>query len=79
MQQTASQTTEGLTHEDFIEQAHSLVPLLREKAREAEAARRPLDEVIDAVDGDLFDLCRPFDLNTFEMTDHYDLQKMIYW
>lgn len=33
----------------LIEAAESLAPLLREKAREAEIARRPLDEVIDAV------------------------------
>lgn len=60
MQRTASQTAEGLTHEDFIEQAHSLAPLLREKAREAEAARRPLDEVIDAVRAtDLFSMMVP--------------------
>ena len=38
-----------MTPEDCIKAAHELAPLLREKAREAELARRPLDEVIDAV------------------------------
>lgn len=33
----------------LIQAAEALAPLLREKAREAEIARRPLDEVIDAV------------------------------
>ena len=57
MQQPTSQTAEDLTHEDFIQQAHSLVPLLREKARESEMARRPLDEVMDAVRAtDLFSM-----------------------
>ena len=34
---------------ELIEAAEGLAPLLREKAREAEQARRPLDEVVDAV------------------------------
>mgnify|MGYP003115474455 CR=1 FL=1 len=60
MQQPTSQTAEDLTHEDFIQQAHSLVPLLREKARESEMARRPLDEVMDAVRAtDLFSMMVP--------------------
>lgn len=60
MQQKARKSTTGLTHDDFIEQAQSLVPLLREKAREAEIARRPLDEVIDAVRAtDLFSMMVP--------------------
>lgn len=33
----------------LIEAAEKLVPLVREKAREAEIARQPLDEVIDAI------------------------------
>ena len=38
-----------MTPDDCIQAARDLAPLLREKAREAELARRPLDEVIDAV------------------------------
>lgn len=38
-----------MTHEALIEAAEKLVPLVRETAREAELARRPLDRVIDAV------------------------------
>lgn len=37
-----------MTPDDCIQAAHDLAPLLREKAREAEIARRPLDQVIDA-------------------------------
>ncbi|MGA9277366.1 acyl-CoA dehydrogenase family protein [Ilumatobacter sp.] len=37
-----------MNHEACIQAARDLAPLLREKAREAEVARRPLDEVIDA-------------------------------
>ena len=37
-----------MTPDECIQAAHELAPLLREKAREAEVARRPLDEVIDA-------------------------------
>ena len=37
------------THDALIAAADALVPLFREKARECELARRPLDEVIDAV------------------------------
>mgnify|MGYP003640987715 CR=1 FL=1 len=60
MPQAKVQTGEGLTHDDFIAQAQSLVPLLREKVREAEVARRPLDEVIDAVRAtDIFSLMVP--------------------
>ena len=44
----------------LIEAAEKLVPLLRAKAREAELARRPLDEVIDAVrESGLFSLMVP--------------------
>ena len=57
----------------LIEAAEKLVPLLRAKAREAEAARRPLDEVIDAIrESGLFSLMVPrcyggheADLDTF--------------
>ena len=37
-----------MTHDDCIRAARSLAPLLREKAREGEIARRPLDDVIEA-------------------------------
>ncbi len=37
-----------MTPEECIQAAHDLAPLLREKAREGEIARRPLDEVVDA-------------------------------
>jgi hypothetical protein len=37
-----------VTLEGFIQAARDLAPLLREKASEAEIARRPLDEVIEA-------------------------------
>ena len=39
----------GMDSAELIATAEGLVPLLREKARESELARRPLDEVIDAV------------------------------
>lgn len=38
----------GMTPDDFVQAARDLAPLIREKARETEVARRPLDEVIDA-------------------------------
>ncbi len=45
---------------DLIAAAEKLAPLLREKAREAEIARRPLDEVIDAIrEAGLFSLLVP--------------------
>lgn len=45
---------------NLVDQAEQLVPLLRESAREAELARRPLDRVIDAVrDSGLFALMVP--------------------
>lgn len=37
-----------MSPEECIRAAHDLAPLLRETARDAEIARRPLDEVIDA-------------------------------
>ncbi len=44
----------------LIEAAKKLVPLLRARARDAELARRPLDEVIDAVrESGLFSLMTP--------------------
>ncbi len=57
----------------LIEAAEKLVPLLRAKAREAEIARQPLDEVIDAIrESGLFSLMVPrcyggheADLDTF--------------
>ncbi len=49
-----------MTSDDCIKAAHGLVPLLRDKAREAELARRPLDEVIDAVrESGLFSMMVP--------------------
>ncbi|MEP0068690.1 hypothetical protein [Pyruvatibacter sp.] len=58
---------------ELIQAAENLVPLLREKAREAEIARKPLDEVIDAIrEARLFSLMVPkcyggheADLDTF--------------
>ena len=38
-----------MTHEELIEAAEKLAPLFREKAREAELARRAPDDVIEAV------------------------------
>lgn len=38
-----------MNHDDCIRAARDLAPLLREKAREAEIARRPLDDVIEKV------------------------------
>ncbi|MEL6827946.1 MAG: acyl-CoA dehydrogenase family protein [Pseudomonadota bacterium] len=60
-------------HAELIKEAQKLVPLLKEKAREAEEARRPLDEVIKAIeDSGLFSLLVPkcyggheADLDTF--------------
>ena len=47
-------------HDRLLTQAESLVPLLRDTAREAEQARRPLDHVIDAVrETDLFRMMVP--------------------
>lgn len=62
-----------LEHSQLIQAAQDLVPLLREKAREAEIARKPLDEVIDAVrESGIFSLMVPkcyggheADLDTF--------------
>ena len=49
-----------LEHAELIEAAERLAPLLREKAREAEIVRKPLDEVIDAIrESRLFSLMRP--------------------
>ncbi|MEM8605758.1 MAG: acyl-CoA dehydrogenase family protein [Myxococcota bacterium] len=58
---------------ELIEAAEKLAPLLRAKAREAELARKPLDEVIDAIrDSGIFALMVPkcyggheADLDTF--------------
>lgn len=62
-----------MTPEDFIQAARDLAPLLREKAREAEIARRPLDEVIQAArESGLFSMMVPqryrgheIDIDTF--------------
>ena len=49
-----------MTPDDCIKAAHGLAPLLRDKARESEIARRPLDEVIEAVrDTGLFSMMVP--------------------
>ncbi|MEM9036658.1 MAG: acyl-CoA dehydrogenase family protein [Actinomycetota bacterium] len=53
-------STTRLTPTQLREAAEHLVPLLREKARDAEVARRPLDEVIDAIgESGLFALMVP--------------------
>lgn len=52
--------TTGTDAQTLIDQARSLVPLLRDTAREAELARQPLDHVIDAVrETDLFSMMVP--------------------
>lgn len=38
-----------MNHDEAIQAARALTPLIRERARDAEIARRPLDEVIEAV------------------------------
>ncbi len=38
-----------MTNDECLQAARDLAPLLRDKAREAEVARRPLDDVIEAV------------------------------
>ncbi len=49
-----------MTPDDFIQAARDLAPFLREKARDAEVARRPLDEVIEAArDSGLFTMMVP--------------------
>ena len=66
-------TNSPMSSADLINAANELAPLLRETAREAELARRPLDRVIDAVrDSGLFALMVPqayggheADLDTF--------------
>ena len=47
--QTVSNTPNILSSDELIAAAKELAPLLREKAREAEINRKPLDEVIDAI------------------------------
>lgn len=39
-----------MTHDELVEASENLMPLLREKAREAEEQRKPLDEVIEAIE-----------------------------
>ena len=66
-------TKKDMDSSALIEAARDLAPLLRARAREAERARRPLDEVIDAVrESGLFALMVPHcyggheaDLDTF--------------
>ncbi len=63
----------AMTPDDCIQAAHDLAPLIREKARDAEIARRPLDEVIEAVrESGLFTMMVPrryggqeIDIDTF--------------
>ncbi len=58
----------SLTSEQAIEQAQALAPLFRDKAREAEVARRPLDDVIDAVrDSGLYSMMVPQSLGGHEL------------
>ncbi|MEO0438762.1 MAG: acyl-CoA dehydrogenase family protein [Pseudomonadota bacterium] len=62
-----------MTHEEMIAAAKKLRPLLAEKAREAEAARQPLDEVIKAIgDAGIYSMLTPkcfggheLDMDTF--------------
>ncbi len=57
-----------MSPEECIQAAHDLAPLLREKAREAEIARRPLDEVIDAArDSGLFSMMVPKRYGGYEL------------
>lgn len=73
MQEQTSVSDRDITPDTLIEQAKSLAPLLKEKAREAEIARWPLDEVIEAVrKTDLFSMMVPkryggheIDIDTF--------------
>ncbi|MEM9623960.1 MAG: acyl-CoA dehydrogenase family protein [Pseudomonadota bacterium] len=52
---------------DLVKQAESLVPLLRDTAREAERQRKPLDHVIEAIrDSGLFALMVPKQHGGFE-------------
>ncbi|MGH1494147.1 MAG: acyl-CoA dehydrogenase family protein, partial [Acidimicrobiales bacterium] len=62
-----------MNHDEYIRAAQELAPLISERAREAEIARRPLDEVIEAVrDSGLFSMMVPkryggdeLDIDTF--------------
>ncbi len=62
-----------MNHHESIGAARDLAPFIRERAREAEVARRPLDEVIEAVrDSGLFSMMVPkryggdeLDIDTF--------------
>ncbi|MEM9610134.1 MAG: hypothetical protein AAGA99_22125 [Actinomycetota bacterium] len=65
--------TSPMTHDELVAAAERLAPVFEKTAREAEIARRPLDQVIDAVrDSGLFSLMMPrryggheADLDTF--------------
>ncbi|MEM9041220.1 MAG: hypothetical protein AAGD33_15085 [Actinomycetota bacterium] len=64
---TRAVVTERLDHDRLVAAAEGLVPLIRATAREAEIARRPLDEVIDAVStSGLFALMVPESLGGHE-------------
>ncbi len=62
-----------MNHDEYIRAARELAPLIRERARDAEIARRPDDEVIEAVrDSGLFSMMVPkryggdeLDIDTF--------------
>lgn len=57
-----------MTHDECVQAARTLAPLLREKAREAEIARQPLDEVIDAVrESGLFSMMVPKRYGGYEL------------
>lgn len=57
-----------MTPEDCIAAAHELAPLLREKARDGEIARRPLDEVVDAAaTSGLFSMMVPKQYGGYEL------------
>ena len=52
---------------DLVQKAEGLVPLLKDTAREAESARRPLDRVIDAIrDSGLYALMVPEEYGGYE-------------
>ena len=49
-----------MNHDEAIAAAHELAPLIRERSRQAEIARRPQDEVIEAVrESGLFSMMVP--------------------
>jgi len=57
-----------MTHDECIEVARGLAPLLTDRAREAEIARQPLDEVIEAVRASgLFSMMVPKQYGGYEL------------